>query len=101
MSTAESWARRGKPIEKLLGQFESMWAYLERYEPNMHLMEALPRLRGLNDHDVIRDKPLAAIPEYQEIVSRDVVEPHRAFWDRYYIDPTSPTDRDFRHGLQL
>lgn len=101
MSIAESWARRGRPIEPLLKQFESMWAYLERYEPNMHCMEALPRLEGLNDHDVVRDKPVAAVAEYQQIVRDEVVAPHRAFWDQYYVDPTSAEDRSIKSAVRV
>lgn len=101
MSIAESWARRSKPIEKLLGQFESMWAYLERYEPNLYCVEALPRLGGLHDHDVVRDKPLAAIPEYQQIIREEVVAPHSDFWAAYYTDPTSREDKELASEVCL
>lgn len=84
MSVASSWARKEKPVERLIGQYRSMFEYLDREAPTLHRMEDLPRLAGADDPGE-RDPDREWI--YWERVACEVVVPHYEFFRGFYDDP--------------
>lgn len=95
MAVAASWARKDKPVERLIGQFRSMFAFLERHgaRPVLYCMEQLPRLAGLDDPG---ERDLGRESLYRLRIGQEVVEPHLDFYLGYYVDPFS-TDTKVRH----
>lgn len=84
LSVAESWARRGKSIDNLLGRYESMFAYLAKDEkPTLHKMEDLPRLAGTDDRDR-KDGNLANVEEYKAKLTSNVIKPNLEFFSQFY-----------------
>lgn len=86
MSVAESWARRKKDVEHLIGQYKSMFDYLSREDPTLWKIEDLPRLAGTDDLDVERDRTPARVHDYKAIILERVVTPHQDFFKDYYSD---------------
>lgn len=81
---AESWARRGKPLDKLIGQYDSMFRFIGNEAATLHKVEDIPRLAGLDDHDVVRDVNLASIHEYKDMIHDTIVVPHLSFFRDFY-----------------
>lgn len=86
MSVAASWARKGKPVERLIGQYRSMFEYLEHNTPVLHRIESLPRLAGTDDPG---EPDLARAEQYQARIASEVIRPHLDFFLRYYESPFS------------
>ena len=82
LSVAESWARRGKPLDSLIKRYDLMFRYLDRASPNIHKVEDLPRLAGTDDNGKAEGN-LAAVHEYQEAILK-YAEDHSEFFGRYY-----------------
>lgn len=89
LKVAESWARRGKAIHELIQRYAGMLEFIARADPVLHRIEDLPRLAGLADIKAGCD----AVPAYQYRVMRLVVEPNRAFFDKFYAGESRPGDR--------
>lgn len=86
MAVAASWARKDKPVDRLIGQYDSMFEYLGQESPVLHRVEDLPRLAGTDDPG---DRDAERERIYRQRVAEDVVQPHIEFFLQFYTDPYS------------
>lgn len=85
IDVAESWARRMKPIDKLVSIYGTMFHYLDHTKdnPTLHKMEDLPRLAGTDDWDR-QEGNLAIVHEYKDTITDQVIKPHIDFFSGFY-----------------
>jgi len=86
-SVCASWRRRydeGNPVAKLVKAYNAMFDYLETHDAEFYRVEDLPRLAGTDDHPEKRDTK--HLDEFYAAITESVVEPHRAFFARFYED---------------
>lgn len=83
---AQSWASRDKTgdvLENMLGCYEEMFEYLEKFPASFYRMEDFPKTRGMNDRKVFNAQRIAL---FQSAVREHVIEPHREFFEQFYDD---------------
>lgn len=86
-SVCASWCRRyvdGNPVAKLIKAYNAMFKYLETHEAKLYRVEDLPKLDGMDDWPERQD--LQHLTEFYAAITEKVVEPHRAFFKKYYED---------------
>lgn len=84
MDVAESWARRGKNIEKLVSSYQAMFRHLEDQQHTLHRMEDIPCLAGTEDSDRNEVPNTWNIDKYQGRILLEVVSPHLEFFKQHY-----------------
>ena len=86
LDVARSWAQRpktGDALAAMLNAYRCMFAYLETHEATFHRMEDLPRLKGTDEHPYEESHN---VKRFQDAVREHVIEPHRAFFAKFYKD---------------
>ena len=65
--------------------YRRMFEYLETHDATFYRMEDFPRLQGTTD---TKEKALdeRRLRQFQDAVTKHVIEPHRAFFAQYYED---------------
>ena len=86
-SVCASWCRRydeGNPVGKLVNAYNHMFKYLETHEAKLYRVEDLPKLAGTDD--VPGNQYFGNLEEFYGAITARVVEPNRAFFEKYYED---------------
>lgn len=85
MAVARSWAERNKPFSGLLSAYRKMFEYMEAHEGRyeLHRVEDLSGRLGADD---VRGKRPYSVEKFQAELMERVVEPNRAFFERFYED---------------
>lgn len=87
MDVAASWAKRGKPLDKLLESYGFMFKYMRSSPANgytLYHMEEMPYLAGMDDNKHQRWPKAKDPEEFKMVVTQAVVIPHWDFFSHYY-----------------
>lgn len=83
LDVAASWSRRGKPIEKLVRSYDSMFNHLG-WPHTLYRIEDIPVLDGGDDSDRMKSEAQWRINDYQAAIVERVVTPNLQFFTDLY-----------------